>query len=91
MSSTHHFLRIDESPTEQENDRIVQADPKLRDHLNLVHTAYDLLPVLIRHVIYKDDSELPLLRLAVRLFNSAASALKLCSFWLLSAIAFNDS
>ena len=70
-------MRIDETPTEQENNRIVQADPKLLGRLELIHSAYDLLPVLIRHVSCKDECELAFLRLAVRLFNSAASALKL--------------
>jgi hypothetical protein len=77
MSKPETFLRIDETPTEQENDRIVQIDPALRDHLKLIHSAYDLLPVLIRHIAHKDASELAFVQLAIRLFNSAASALKL--------------
>jgi len=43
----------------------------------LIYKAYDLLPVLIKHVSYRNDAELALLRLSIRLFNSAASALKL--------------
>lgn len=72
-----HFLWIDETPTEEENDRIVSADYGLQNHIKLIHTAYELLPVIIRHAKYENEFELAFLRLAIRLFNSAASALKL--------------
>ena len=76
-TQSDHFLRIDETPTEEENDRIVLGAPDLQCHLRLIHTAYDLLPVIVRHAEYKTDAELYFLRLAIRLFNSGSSALKL--------------
>lgn len=71
------FLWIDESPTEQENDRIVRENAELQDHIQLLHAAFGLLPVIIRHATHRDSSELAFLRLGIRLFNSAGAAFKL--------------
>lgn len=71
------FLRIDETPTELENDRLVHGDQELQDHTRLIHAAFDLLPVTLRRAHHRNDDELAFLRLGIRLFNSAASSLKL--------------
>ena len=76
------FLRIDETPTEQENDKIVEADETLRGHLELIHTGFDLLPAIIKHVVYKNDAELA--------FTRRCCCPQAGTVWLLSAIAFDD-
>lgn len=71
------FLWIDETATELENDRTVADDDELRDHIKLIHHAFEFMNNVIRKHEYTSDEELTVLRLGIRAFNSAASALKL--------------
>lgn len=72
------FPWFDESPIESEHDRIVNSDLELRDHLELIHAAFDLLNICLKRHSYDGDTEaLVVLRLAARIFNTAGACLKL--------------
>jgi hypothetical protein len=72
------FPWFDESPIEDEHDRIVGNNQELRDHLKLFHLSFECLNQCLRKHSYADDAEaLVTLRLMARVFDTAGACLKL--------------
>lgn len=64
-------------PICEENDRLIDGDPAVRDHLRIVNLSLDLLWTIARHVVPRDDAELEALKLVGATFNSGLAALTL--------------
>lgn len=71
------FPILDETPIEFENDTFINSDAKLVAHVKLIEAGLLYLNAILKEQPHKSDEELITLRLGVRLFNSAAAAMKL--------------
>ncbi len=76
MNSSVHFL-VDESVIVASHDRMIASDPDLSRHIDIINSSLNFLSRLPELHQESNDNELMLLRLAVRCFNSGASALRL--------------
>lgn len=68
---------VDETVIVAAHDRMIASDDDLARHLDLINNALDCLSRLPELHKETTDEELMLLRLAIRCFNSGASALRL--------------
>lgn len=71
------FLWFDVSRIQSDHDAIVYQESELRDHLQLIHSGFDLLGILVKVHQSNDDETLSLLRLAIRVFNGSGAAMSL--------------
>lgn len=74
---------VDEVAIVAQHDTWISDDEELRHHLAVINGALDFIDQAVRYTPHASSEHLIQLRLLVRLFNSAAAALRLirCGYW----------
>jgi hypothetical protein len=70
-------LYVDEHRIEELNDKTVDADPELRDHIAIINASFAAFDHILHSYQHQNVNELTVLRLGVRMFNAAGAGLKL--------------
>jgi hypothetical protein len=69
-------LSIDEGPIEQQSIRWLEADPELRQHIELINRCFEVMHTLLLLNKQWSEDEFTIIRLGVRLLNAAGSGSK---------------
>jgi hypothetical protein len=70
-------LHKHEENLREQSQTVIQADPALSDHLNLVAEAMGLICAFTRDHVHESENELTIQYLGIRLFNASGASIKL--------------